>query len=66
MGKHVVYVRAREEAELEAAGLDVGDWVRERIREALDLRRKTPLPGVTAAAAETLTRVAKGDERDLL
>lgn len=45
MGKHVVYIRAREEAELKAAGLDVGEWVRERIREALDQRRKKPLDG---------------------
>ena len=38
MGKYVVYVRAREERELEAAGLDVGEWVRDIVREKVDER----------------------------
>lgn len=36
MGKHVVYIRARDERGLEAAGLDPGEWVRELVKNALD------------------------------
>lgn len=40
MGKHVVYLRKRDENELKAAGLDPGEWVRSEIKKALgDLRR---------------------------
>lgn len=40
MGKHVVYLRARDENELVAAGLDPAEWVRNEIKKALrDLAR---------------------------
>lgn len=46
MGKHVVYLRTREEAELRARGQDPGGWVRALVRRELDERvlANSPLP----------------------
>ena len=38
MGKHVVYLRARDESELKAQDLDPGEWVRSIVRHALETR----------------------------
>lgn len=38
MGKHVVYLRTRDESELKAQNLDPGEWVRAVIKKALELR----------------------------
>lgn len=35
MGKHVIYLRTRDEAELKAKGLDPAQWVREVVKKAL-------------------------------
>lgn len=40
MGKRVVYLRARDEAELKAAGLDPKEWVKAQIKAALENFRK--------------------------
>lgn len=48
MGKHVVYVRARDERELEAAGVSVAEWVRELVKEGIEKKvkqiKESPLP----------------------
>ncbi len=46
MGKHVIYVRARDEKELEAAGHDPGDWVRDVVKNALEERTVGAREGV--------------------
>jgi hypothetical protein len=38
MGKHVIYLRARDERELEADGHDPKEWVRDLVRRSLDER----------------------------
>jgi hypothetical protein len=38
MGKVIVYLRARDERELKAIGVDPGDWVRDLVRRALEER----------------------------
>jgi len=43
MGKHVVYLRTRDENELKAAGHDPGEWVRNLVRRTLDERGR-PFP----------------------
>ena len=56
MGKHVVYLRARDERELEAAGLDPKEWLKELIRATMDARHAGRSDGVQT---EPLLRAEK-------
>lgn len=44
MGKHVVYLRALDEAALRAEGLDPKWWIKDTIKRALDARNNSPAP----------------------
>lgn len=46
MPKVVVYLKARHQAELEAAGHDAAEWVREVVKQALAARRGEAKPDV--------------------
>jgi len=55
MGKHVVYLRARDESELAAQGLDPSTWVRDVIKKALEFRaqdRKELFPPIEGRSDE--------------
>lgn len=39
MGKRVVYLREPDERELQAAGIDPGQWVRDVVKQALAARK---------------------------
>ena len=56
MGKHVVYLRARDERELEAAGLNPKEWLKELVRATMDARHAGRSDGVQA---EPLLRAEK-------
>jgi hypothetical protein len=43
MGKVVVYIQARDEAELKAAGHDPKEWVKNLVKTTLEERRRTRL-----------------------
>lgn len=40
MGKVIVYLKVQDERELEAAGIDPAEWVREQVKKAIGQRRK--------------------------
>ena len=53
MGKHVVYLRARDEAQLKASGIDPGDWVRNLVKKTLERGEQRIFPEPPARKART-------------
>jgi hypothetical protein len=67
MGKHVVYLRAHDEAELIAKGHDPAEWVRSTIKNALgrepELFPEPPLLSAEKTAAPPTRREVQPDFR---
>ena len=59
MGKYVVYVRARDERELEDAGLDVGDWVRDTLKQQIDEKIAEVRSGPAAESGQRTSSTSK-------
>lgn len=62
MPKIVVYVGARAARELQAAGLDPAEWVREKVKEALTERRAASTAEPTSQLSGARSRSANAEE----